>query len=68
MPGKDGAWLQPRFSILADDTSRSKVNCAPGACPTKLIIQTSVERCGLAVPPRSRRAWLVAKSRLERLR
>ena len=50
MAGRDGAWLQPRFSILADDTVES------------------VERCALADPPRLRRAWIVAKSRLKRLR
>ena len=50
MAGRDGAWLQPRFSILADDTVES------------------VERYALADPRRSRRAWLVAKSRLKRLR
>ena len=50
MAGTEGAWLQPRFSILADDTVES------------------VERYAFADPPRSRRAWLVAKSRLKRLR
>ncbi len=50
MAGTDGAWLQPRFSILASDTV------------------ASVERCALADPSRSRRAWLVTKSRLKRLR
>jgi peptidoglycan/xylan/chitin deacetylase (PgdA/CDA1 family) len=50
MTGLEGAWLQPRFSVLADDTV------------------TSVERSALADPPRARRAWLVAKSRLKGLR
>jgi peptidoglycan/xylan/chitin deacetylase (PgdA/CDA1 family) len=50
MAGTEGAWLQPRFSILADDTVES------------------VERSALADGPRSRKAWLVAKSRLKRLR
>ena len=50
MAGMDGAWLQPRFSILASDDVGS------------------IERRALADPPRSRRAWLVAKSRLKRLR
>ncbi len=50
MAGRDGAWLQPRFSVVADDTVES------------------VERYALTDPPRSRRAWLVAKSRLKRLR
>lgn len=50
MAGTDGAWIQPRFSILANDTV------------------ASVERCALADPSRSRRAWLVAKSSVKRLR
>ena len=50
MAGTDGAWLQPRFSILANDTV------------------ASVEGRALADPSRSRRAWLVTKSSLKRLR
>jgi peptidoglycan/xylan/chitin deacetylase (PgdA/CDA1 family) len=50
MAGTAGAWLQPRFSILANDTV------------------ASVERFVLADPPRRRRAWLVAKSHMKRLR
>jgi peptidoglycan/xylan/chitin deacetylase (PgdA/CDA1 family) len=50
IPGTDGAWLQPRFSILADDTVES------------------VQRDALSDPPRLRRAWLVSKCGLKRLR
>jgi peptidoglycan/xylan/chitin deacetylase (PgdA/CDA1 family) len=50
MAAREGAWLQPRYSILADDTVES------------------VEQYALADPRRSRRVWLVAKSRLKRLR
>jgi peptidoglycan/xylan/chitin deacetylase (PgdA/CDA1 family) len=50
MSGTEGAWLRPRFSILADDT-----------------VQT-VQRDVLTDPPRVRRAWLVAKSGMKRLR
>jgi len=50
MVGKEGAWLQPRFSVLANDTAES------------------VQRDALSDPPTSRRAWLVAKSSLKRLR
>jgi hypothetical protein len=50
MPGRAGEWLQPRFSILSDDT-----------------VET-LERDALASSPGARRAWLVAKSRLKRLR
>jgi peptidoglycan/xylan/chitin deacetylase (PgdA/CDA1 family) len=50
MAGTDGAWLLPRFSILANDTV------------------ASVERGALADLSRSRRAWLVARSSLKRLR
>lgn len=50
MAGREGAWLQPRFSILSDDSAET------------------VERRVLTDLPRSRRAWLVAKSAVKRLR
>jgi len=50
MAGRAGAWLQPRFSIVSEDTVES------------------VERYASAYPSRSRKAWLLAKSKLKRLR
>jgi peptidoglycan/xylan/chitin deacetylase (PgdA/CDA1 family) len=50
MPAVDGAWLQPRFSVHANDTV------------------VSIERRALSDPLRARRAWVVAKNRLKRLR